>query len=200
MIIKRVACLSATFCFFVVQSIYADGLSIKTNSKSECDRMCSDLIFDCNSGIWTSTGWCIISTDQAPEEVSGLAIKTPTAQECRELSGYWRQDKWCVIGDIKSSLQGVWSWSADCPSGKYQDKFEINKVSRGNLSGVLHHNSLHNTITGRIIGGRITFYRSYTYQGKTNKQIWTGKYDGAIINGTLTDSSHASCTWSARKM
>ena len=89
--------------------VQAQGMSIRTSNKAECTRLCNELVFDCNSGTFTSTGWCIIVTDKAPVVQSGLAIKTPTQRECDDVaystgeSGRWnRNTNWCVIGTVTS--------------------------------------------------------------------------------------------------
>ncbi len=101
------------------------------------------------------------------------------------------------------SILGAWTWNADCPSGNYSDTFKINDSNGDNFSGALNHNSLNNKISGSISGERIEFNRSYTHQGKTNHQVWSGIIninDGSISDGLLVeDSSDTECSWSASK-
>ena len=86
----------------------AQGLSIKTRDKAECDRLCDELVFDCNRGHF-SNGWCVIVTSKAPVVDAGLALKTPSQAVCDGVAGSvgegGRWDKsttWCVIGEVVS--------------------------------------------------------------------------------------------------
>ncbi len=126
---------SVVICLlFGYSQIQAGGLSIKADSAAHCNRLCSDLIFDCNSGKYTKTGWCIIVTDKAPQLESGLAIKTPSKAECDELGGIRQQaSTWCIIGgqlapgtyNCGSSGFGtvVLSGSKDALSGTYTSTY-----------------------------------------------------------------------------
>ncbi len=187
-----------SLCALAGSSTYADSLSIKTESRAECNHLCSDLIFDCNSGVWTSTGWCIISTDQAPTVNSGLAIKTPTDRECQELLGFWRQDGWCIIGEIDSTLSGKWNWNVTCPNGVTANgNFTILSVQpNGSFKGKLQHGSTVNPIYGREAQNQLWFKRELNPH---RVQKWTTKsLSSTRMTGSLTDPTYQTCNFAAK--
>ncbi|MCP5004065.1 MAG: hypothetical protein GY941_09005 [Planctomycetes bacterium] len=97
--------------FISIDYVLAGGLLIKTNSQEECSRLCEDMVFDCNSGVWTSSGWCLLWQDSKPPTIdSSLAVKTPSKEECESLSDntglklWWKKDVygeggWCIEGN-----------------------------------------------------------------------------------------------------
>ncbi len=120
---------SLLLAFFAANGapMYAGGLSIKVPTRAECDRLCGDLVFDCNVGVTNrynpTTQWCMVWNDAKPPVIdSGFAIRVPTESDCdvlakgTGLSMYFDND-WCIEGKkplvcTKASWDGIWTDTA----------------------------------------------------------------------------------------
>jgi len=113
-----------------IDHVLAQGLLIKTKDHDECTKLCNEMVFNCNAGIWTKTknkeeGWCLLWQNSKPPTInSSLAIYMPSETECeglkKRLGGqfWWKKDDiglngWCIEGKppvskFKPDLSKVW--------------------------------------------------------------------------------------------
>ena len=175
------------------EPMFAGGLSIKVPTKAECDRLCRDLVFDCNVGATnrynSKTQWCMVWNDAKPPVIdSGLAIKVPTESDCDELakgtglSMYFNND-WCIEGKkpllcTKATWDGMWTKT------KYK-KMRLSASGSG--------------ITGTYQLGVYDYLVKGSYEAG-NKCVITGEWDHKNgVTGSfrwqLTSQTHFNGSW-----
>jgi hypothetical protein len=97
------------------------------------------------------------------------------------------------------SMSGKWNWTAKCDdASEWAGAFDLAQASDGAVSGMASGNDGSGSISGKLVGRKLTGTRSYNL-GNINSITFTLTTGGRSLEGSENSKSHGVCKYQANR-